>query len=91
MVIRRKGVPSRRRVHPRTRVGGGARQIQVICVANDAGDGGRGRSGAKRNGVLREGTPFLLPNQKKRMTSSLSDFLVILFVKRVSLSFKDFL
>ena len=56
---RKKEVPSRRRVHPRTRVGGGARQIPVICAANDAGDGGRGRSGAKRNGVLREGTPFL--------------------------------
>ena len=43
----RKGVPSRRRVHPRTRVGGGARWIQVPALGGDAGDNGRGRSEAE--------------------------------------------
>ena len=50
-----EGMPSRGLVHPRTRVGGGARQIQVICAANDAGDGGRGRSGARQRGTESSG------------------------------------
>ena len=37
-------------VHPRTSIGGGARRIQVICAANDAGDVGRGRSEAESPG-----------------------------------------
>ena len=57
--MRREEVLSRRRVHPRTRVGGGARQIQVICAANDAVDGGRGRSGALQRGA--ESSGIVLP------------------------------
>ena len=57
-IIGSPGTPSRRRVHPRTRAGGGARQLQVICAANDAGDGGRGRSGARQRGAESSGMVF---------------------------------
>ena len=46
-----KGVLSRRRVHPRTRAGGGARWIQVPACG-DAGDNGRGRSEAESFGIV---------------------------------------
>ena len=53
---RRKGRHSRGLVHPRTSIGGGARWLAVHEV--DEPDSGRGRSGAKRNGVPRECLPF---------------------------------
>ena len=42
---------------PRTSIGGGARWIQVPAISGNAGDNGRGRSEAKRNGVPRECIP----------------------------------
>ena len=45
-------------VHPRTSIGGGARRIQVICAANDAGDVGRGRSEAESPGPLMYRTTY---------------------------------
>ena len=53
----KEGRPSRGLVHPRTRVGEGARWIQVPAGSGDAGDNGRGRNGAKRSGVPLEGIP----------------------------------
>ena len=51
---RRKGVPSRRRVHPRTRVGGGARWIQVPALAGtqETMGGAGAQSGVPACGVL---------------------------------------
>ena len=54
---RRSAVAIERRVHPRTRAGGGARWIRVMGCGGNAADHdevdiGRGRSGAKRRGVL---------------------------------------
>ena len=76
-----EGIPSRGLVHPRTRVGGGARWIQVPAKAGNAEDNGRGRSGAKRNGVPREGIPSSDSSSIHKKESDLSqlDFLVTLF------------
>jgi len=57
---RGREIPSRRRVHPRTRAGGGARWIQVPALAGTQetmGGAGVERSGTESSGKV---SPFLL-------------------------------
>ena len=75
-----EGIPSRGLVHPRTRVGGGARWIQVPAKAGTQETmGGAGRSEA--TGVPREGIPSSDSSSIHKKESDLSqlDFLVTLF------------